>query len=214
MGNLDFSLYNFHYFQSLFKGLKNVHVQSGSKHQALIPKYLPCTCVTSSMSFTLRRLATLPPTPIPPALSRDHHPSAQSQVFSQKKEAWVKVESTHSGVSDSVTPGTVAPQAPLSMGFSRQEYWSGEPFPSPGDLPSPGMEPRSPTLQVDSLPTEPPGKTGEHGWVNMVASQPPEGYNLCSIHCHLPLPWLCPSPEPLPTAQATPGQQLILSRLC
>ena len=166
------------------------------------------------MSFTLRRLATLPPTPIPPALSRDHHPSAQSQVFSWKKEAWVKVESTRSGISDSVTPGTVAPPTPLSMGFSRQEYWSGEPFPSPGDLPNPGMEPRSPTLQVDSLPTEPPGKTGEHGWVNMVTSQRPEGYDLCSIHRCLPLPWLCPSPEPLPTAQATPGQHLILSRLC
>ena len=46
---------------------------------------------------------------------------------------------------------TVACQAPLSMGFSRQEYWSGLPFPSPGDLPDPGIEPGSPTLQVDSL---------------------------------------------------------------
>ena len=52
------------------------------------------------------------------------------------------------------TPGTVASQAPLSMGFSRQEYWSGLPFPSPGDFPNPGLEPRSPALQVDSLPTE------------------------------------------------------------
>ena len=49
-------------------------------------------------------------------------------------------------------------QAPLSMGFSRQEYWSGLPFPSPGDLPDPGIERRSPTLQADSLPCEPPGK--------------------------------------------------------
>ena len=56
------------------------------------------------------------------------------------------------------TPWTVAHQAPLSMGFSRQEYWSGLPFPSPGDLPNPGIEPRSPTLQADSLPSEPPGK--------------------------------------------------------
>ena len=53
-----------------------------------------------------------------------------------------------------VTPWTVARQAPLSMGFSRQEYWSGLPFPSPGDLPDPGIEPRSPALQADSLPTE------------------------------------------------------------
>ena len=57
-----------------------------------------------------------------------------------------------------MTPWTVARQAPLSMEFSRQEYWSGLPFPSPGDLPDPGIEPRSPALQVDSLPTELPGK--------------------------------------------------------
>ena len=53
---------------------------------------------------------------------------------------------------------TVAYQAYLSMGFSRQEYWSGLPFPSPGDLPDPGTEPRSPTLRADTLPSEPPGK--------------------------------------------------------
>ena len=52
------------------------------------------------------------------------------------------------------TPWAVAHQAPLSMGFSRQEYWSGLPFPSPGDLPDPGIQPRSPALQADSLPTE------------------------------------------------------------
>ena len=52
----------------------------------------------------------------------------------------------HAGtvMSDSVTPWTVAHQAPLSMGFSRQEYWSGLPFPPPGDLPNPGIEPRPP----------------------------------------------------------------------
>ena len=44
------------------------------------------------------------------------------------------------------------------MGFSRQEYWNGLPFPSPGDLPDPGIEPRSPTLQADALTSEPPGK--------------------------------------------------------
>ena len=48
------------------------------------------------------------------------------------------------------TPWTVAHQAPLSMGFSRQEYWSGLPFPSPGDLPDPGIEPRSPASQEDA----------------------------------------------------------------
>ena len=57
-----------------------------------------------------------------------------------------------------VTPWTVAYQAPPSMGFFRQEHWSGLSFPSPGDLPNPGIEPRSPTLQVDSLPAEPQGK--------------------------------------------------------
>ena len=46
------------------------------------------------------------------------------------------------------------------MGFSRQEYWSGLPFPSPGDLPDPGIEPGSPTLEADALPSEPPGKPG------------------------------------------------------
>jgi len=49
-------------------------------------------------------------------------------------------------------------QAPLSMELSRQEYWSGLLFPSPGDLPDPKIEPESPTLQADSLPSEPPGK--------------------------------------------------------
>ena len=53
-----------------------------------------------------------------------------------------------------VIPWTLAYQAPLSMGFSRQEYWSGLPFPSPGDFPDPGIKPRSPALQADSLPTE------------------------------------------------------------
>ena len=52
------------------------------------------------------------------------------------------------------TPWTVAGQAPLSVGFSRQEYWSGLPFPSPGNHPNPGIEPRSPVLQADSLSTE------------------------------------------------------------
>ena len=57
-----------------------------------------------------------------------------------------------------LTLWTVARQAPLSMDFSRQEYWSGLPFPSPGNLPDPGIKPRSPVLQADSLPSEPPGK--------------------------------------------------------
>ena len=54
-------------------------------------------------------------------------------------------------------PWTAAHQAPLSMGFSRQGYWSGLPFPSPGYFPDPGIEPRSPALQEDTLTSEPPG---------------------------------------------------------
>ena len=54
-----------------------------------------------------------------------------------------------------VTPWTVAYQGPLYMGFSRQEYWSGLPFPSPGDLPDPGTEPGYAALQADALPSEP-----------------------------------------------------------
>ena len=57
-----------------------------------------------------------------------------------------------------VTPWAVACQAPLSMRFSRQEYWSGLPLPPPGALPDPAMEPRSSAVQVDSFPSEPPGR--------------------------------------------------------
>ena len=57
------------------------------------------------------------------------------------------------------TPWTVAYQALPSLGFSKQEYWSGLPFPSPGDLPNPGIEPGSPILQADALPSEPLGKS-------------------------------------------------------
>ena len=69
-----------------------------------------------------------------------------------------------------VTPWTIVHQAPLSMGFSRQEYWSGLPFPPPGDLPNPGSEPMSPVspaLQVDSLPLEPLGKPLLSAWLEV-----------------------------------------------
>ena len=58
-------------------------------------------------------------------------------------------------VSDSATPWTLAYQAPLSMEFSRQECWSGLPCPPPGDLPNPGIKPRSPAFQEDPLTSEP-----------------------------------------------------------
>ena len=62
------------------------------------------------------------------------------------------------------TPWTVAHQAPLFLGFSRQEYWSGLPIPSTGDLPDPGIEPESPELWADSLPAELPEKPFAHGF--------------------------------------------------
>ena len=64
-------------------------------------------------------------------------------------------------ISDSLQPHGlyIAHQAPLSLEFSREEYWSGLPFPIPKDLPDPGIKPRSPALQADSLPSEPPGKS-------------------------------------------------------
>ena len=77
-------------------------------------------------------------------------------------------------LSDSVTLWTAAHQAPLSMGFSRQEYWSGLPCPPPGHLLNPGMEPLCPTFLVDSLPSEKPGKpknTGGGGVVAMSSSR-------------------------------------------
>ena len=77
----------------------------------------------------------------------------------------VKVKS-HNRVRLFATPWTVAHQDPPSMGFSRQEYWSGLPFPSPGDLPDPGIEPWSPAFQADALTSEPPGEP----WYNI--SQP------------------------------------------
>ena len=68
----------------------------------------------------------------------------------------VKVKSlSHVGLVASLW--TVAYQSPQSMEFSRQKYWSGLPFPSLGDIPDPGIEPRSPALQADALPSEPPG---------------------------------------------------------
>ena len=71
---------------------------------------------------------------------------------------WYNHSANRSVVSDSVTPQTIAHPAPLSMEFFRQGYWSGLTFPSPGDLLDRGVEPRSPALQADPLPSEPPGK--------------------------------------------------------
>ena len=74
------------------------------------------------------------------------------------RKAWKMKVKSLSRVWLFATPWTVACQAPPPMGFSRQEYWSGSLFPSQGDLPDPGIEPWSPTLQIDALLSEPPGK--------------------------------------------------------
>ena len=74
----------------------------------------------------------------------------------------MKVKGSRSVVSDSLRPrGLVAYQAPPSMGFSKQEYWSGLPFPYPEDLPDPEITPGSPRLQADTLTSEPPGKPNQ-----------------------------------------------------
>ena len=81
-------------------------------------------------------------------------------MLSEVSHMKVKVKSL-SRVRLSVTPWTVAYQASPSMGFSRQEYWSVLPSPSPGDLPNSGIEPGSPALEADTLTSEPLGKTIE-----------------------------------------------------
>ena len=85
-----------------------------------------------------------------------------------------------------VTTWTVAYQAPQSVEFSRQEYWSGLPFPSPGDLPNPGTEPRSLTLQADALPSEPPGNPKNTGVDSLSLLQgifPTQELNWDLLHC-------------------------------
>ena len=79
-------------------------------------------------------------------------------IVLKKKMTILCVLSHFSRVQLFVTPCTISFQALLSMGFSRQEYWSELLCPPPGDLPDPGIEPTSPSLRTDSLPLEPPGK--------------------------------------------------------
>ena len=85
-----------------------------------------------------------------------------------------------------MTPWTVASQASLFRRFPRQEHWSGLPFPSPGDLPDPGIKPKSPALQVDSLPSEPPGKP----WGPLLVNQKGlKCFHWCEVQLFL---WGCP----------------------
>ena len=93
-----------------------------------------------------------------------------------------------------VTPWTVAGQAPLSLGFSRQECWSGLPCPPPGDLPHPGIEPASfkaPALQEDSFTTKPPGKPLRHCQSNP-SRLPGNLHTTKSSYCHSPVRLLPP----------------------
>ena len=92
-----------------------------------------------------------------------------------------------------------ARQAPLSMGFSRQEYWSGLPFPSPGDFPDPGIEPKSPALQADDLPTELWGKPKVLHYSCLIVSSEgtQDGCRICLLSSSQPLqpppaPAICP----------------------
>ena len=85
-----------------------------------------------------------------------------------------------------VTLWTVARQAPLSIGFSRQEYWSGLPCPPPGDFPNPGIKPRSSALQADYLSSEPPGKPKNTGVGSLSLLQgnfPTQESNQGLLHC-------------------------------
>ena len=91
-------------------------------------------------------------------LSAAGQPLPQPPFFEGKPRIQRGCRSVAESCPTLVTPWTVTCQASLSMGFPRQEYWSGLPFPSLGDLPDPGIKLWSPTLQVDSVPSEPPGK--------------------------------------------------------
>ena len=99
-------------------------------------------------------LTSLPLSPFPSRL-----PSPEERELSVFRYHTVKMKvKSLCRVRLFATPWTVAYWAPLSMGFSGQGDWSGLPFPSPGDLPNPGIEPRSPALQADTLPSEPLGR--------------------------------------------------------
>ena len=110
------------------------------------------------------------------------------------REDWV--------LSNSATPQTVVHQVPLSLGFSRQEYWSELPFPPPGDLPDPGFEPRSPTLQVNSLLSKPSGKPLNY-WDSLLHNFSVADFVIFRFipHSWLPFPFLKPFSSSPPSPQ-------------
>ena len=105
-----------------------------------------------------------------------------SEATGKKKQGTAEIMRLNERVSSSVASDSSQPRG-LSMGFSRQEHWSGLPFPSPGDLPDPGIEPRSPALQADSLLTELWGKTE---WVSQL-----EGFIYTNTHSYVHM-WKTP----------------------
>ena len=134
----------------------------GGGVSALDLRGCPAASETDSLSPAQDKPHAIPDQPLPsPGRSFYFHKNTRVPWATSGSEK-MKVKSL-SRVGLSVTPGTVAHQAPPSMGFSRQEYWSGLPFPSPGDLPDPGIEPRSPSLQAETLLPEPAGKPTSGG---------------------------------------------------
>ena len=129
-------------------------------------------------------------------------------------------------LSNSAIPWTVAYQTPLSMEFSRQESWSGLPFPSPGDLPNPGIEPRSPGFQADTLLSELPGGPSypaiylgpNYGGGNEDDGDLPQKIYACTATLSAPNPEAghhqpTPLPETLRHPQASPGHSPVWSLL-
>ena len=99
-----------------------------------------------------------------------------------------------------MTPWTITHQAPLSIGFPKPDYWSGLPLPSPGDLLHPGIEPRSPALQVDSLPTELQGKLLSNSTCLMPCTSSFFSSVICLMYKGFPMAWMVKN---LPAVQET-----------
>ena len=147
-----------------------------SQHQRLFQRVSSSHQVGKVLKFQLQRqsfqwtprtdllLDGLVQSPCSPRDSPESSPTPQFKSINSSVLSFL-YSPTLTSIQDSLslvqffaTPQAVARQASLSMGFSRQESWSGLPFASPGDFPDPGIEPGSPALQGDSLPSEPPGK--------------------------------------------------------
>ena len=104
-----------------------------------------------------------------------------------------------------MTQWTITHQAPLSIGFPKPDYWSGLPLPSPGDLLHPGIEPRSPALQVDSLPTELQGKLLSNSTCLMPCTSSFFSSVICLMYKGFPVAWMVKN---LPAVQETQVQPL------